>query len=85
MSPAIGPIEAEQPPKVAFVGDYLPRKCGIATFTHDLRLAVAAQHPEAECVVLAVNDLPEGYDYPPEVRFEIEEQDLASYRGRPTF
>ena len=28
--------------KIAFVADYLPRQCGIATFTHDLRQAVAS-------------------------------------------
>jgi hypothetical protein len=27
--------------KIAFLGDYLPRKCGIATFTTDLHRAVA--------------------------------------------
>ena len=31
--------------KIAFLGDYLPRKCGIATFTTDLRCAVAAEVP----------------------------------------
>jgi hypothetical protein len=31
--------------KIAFLGDYLPRKCGIATFTTDLRCAVAAEFP----------------------------------------
>ncbi len=65
--------------KIAFVGDYLPRKCGIATFTHDMYASVAGQFPEAECFVVPVNDRPEGYDYPPEVRFEIDEQDLDSY------
>ncbi len=65
--------------KIAFVGDYLPRKCGIATFTHDMRASVAARYPDAECFVVPVNDRPEGYDYPPEVRFEIEEQNLESY------
>jgi len=65
--------------KVAFLGDYLPRKCGIATFTTDLRCAVAAAFPEIQCLVVPVNDLAEGYDYPPEVRFEIAEQDLPSY------
>jgi glycosyltransferase involved in cell wall biosynthesis len=65
--------------KVAFLGDYLPRKCGIATFTSDLRCAVAAEHPEMQCPVVPVNDLAEGYDYPSEVRFEIAEQDLPSY------
>jgi glycosyltransferase involved in cell wall biosynthesis len=65
--------------KVAFLGDYLPRKCGIATFTSDLRCAVAAEFPAIQCPVVPVNDLAEGYDYPAEVRFEIAEQDLPSY------
>src|SRR5258707_1558064 len=65
--------------KIAFVGDYLPRKCGIATFTHDMHASVAGQFPDAECFVVPVNDRPEGYDYPSEVRFELEEQDLDSY------
>ena len=64
---------------VAFLGDYLPRKCGIATFTTDLRCAVAAEFPAMKCLVVPVNDLEGGYDYPPEVRFEITEQDLPSY------
>ena len=65
--------------KIAFVGDYLPRKCGIATFTHDMYASVAGRFPDAECFVVPVNDRPEGYDYPPEVRFELDEQDLDSY------
>src|SRR6266536_2593010 len=65
--------------KIAFVGDYLPRKCGIATFTHDMHASVAGRFAEAESFVVPVNDRPEGYDYPPEVRFEIEEQNLESY------
>ncbi|MBC8095298.1 MAG: glycosyltransferase [Akkermansiaceae bacterium] len=65
--------------KLAFLGDYLPRKCGIATFTSDLRCAVAAEFPALRCLVVPVNDLAGGYDYPAEVRFEIAEQDLPSY------
>jgi len=65
--------------KIAFLGDYLPRKCGIATFTTDLRCAVAAEFPAIQCPVVPVNDIEDGYDYPPEVRFEIAEQDLPSY------
>jgi len=66
--------------KIAFLGDYLPRKCGIATFTHDLRKAMAEQYPETESFVVPVNDLAEGYEYPAEVRFEFNEIDLDSYR-----
>ena len=65
--------------KIAFLGDYLPRKCGIATFTTDLRCAIATEFPTAQCLVVPVNDLVDGYNYPAEVRFEIGEQDLPSY------
>ncbi|MHC5538746.1 glycosyltransferase family 4 protein, partial [Singulisphaera rosea] len=65
--------------KIAIIGDYLPRKCGIATFTHDMYTSLAARFPETECFVVPVNDNPRGYDYPPEVRFEIDEQDLNGY------
>src|SRR5437867_7619608 len=65
--------------KIAFVGDHLPRKCGIATFTSDLLAAVAAAYPQSQCFSVSVNDIREGYQYPEVVRFEIEEQDLSSY------
>jgi glycosyltransferase involved in cell wall biosynthesis len=65
--------------KIAFVGNHLPRKCGIATFTSDLLAAVAAAHPQSQCFSVAVNDIQGGYEYPEVVRFEIEEQDLSSY------
>src|SRR5947208_1741255 len=65
--------------KIAFVGDHLPRKCGIATFTSDLLAAVAAAHPQSQCLSVSVNDIKGGYEYPGVVRFEIEEQDLPSY------
>ena len=65
--------------KIAFVGDHLPRMCGIATFTSDLLAAVATAHPQSECLSVAVNDIKGGYEYPEVVRFEIEEQDLSSY------
>ena len=65
--------------KVAFIGDYLPRKCGIAAFTSDLLAAVASGHPELQCFAVPVNDIKGGYEYQDVVRFEIEEQDLSSY------
>jgi glycosyltransferase involved in cell wall biosynthesis len=65
--------------KIAFVGDHLPRKCGIATFTSDLLAAVAAAYPQSQCLSVSVNDIKGAYEYPEVVRFEIEEQDLPSY------
>src|SRR5688572_1252178 len=71
--------------KLGFIGDYLPRKCGIATFTADLRGAVASQYKSVDCSVVPVNDIAEGYDYPPEVQFEFAQQDLDSYRQAADF
>ena len=65
--------------KIAFLADYPPRKCGIATFTTDLLTAVALERPQTECFSVSVNDIDGGYKYPAEVRFEIEEQDVSSY------
>jgi len=47
---------------------------------HDLSsAALTDEGSDTECFVVAVNDTPEGYGYPPEVRFEIAEQDLRGY------
>ena len=71
--------------KIAFLGDYLPRKCGIATFTSDLLTSVATEHPQSQCFAVPVNDIEKGYEYPGVVRFEIEEQDLSSYQRAADF
>lgn len=67
--------------KIAFISDYPPRKCGIATFTQDLSNALHSQYPHSETVIISVNDIPEGYNYPPEVRFEIQHNDISTYRN----
>src|SRR6266478_8545222 len=71
--------------QIAFLGDHLPRQCGIATFTSDICDAIAAEFPQCQCVVGAVNDRPEGYDYPARIRFEIDEKELDSYRRAADF
>src|SRR5437016_3187902 len=70
---------------IAFLGDYVPRRCGIATFTADICEAIAAEYPQTHCMVGSVNDRAEGYDYPSRVRFEIAEQELDSYRRAAEF
>ena len=66
--------------RIAILGNHLPRRCGIATFTTDLRGAIAAEFSNADCFVVAMNDAGKRYAYPPRVRFEVEESDIASYR-----
>ncbi len=71
--------------RIAFVGNYLPRQCGIATFTTDICEAVALAYPATTCIALPVNDREEGYAYPPRVRFELSEKDVHSYQRAADF
>ena len=70
---------------VALLGNHLPRQCGIATFTTDLSAAISAEFPALGCFVVAMNDAGIRHAYPPMVRFEIEENDVASYRRAVDF
>jgi glycosyltransferase involved in cell wall biosynthesis len=70
---------------IAVLGNHLPRRCGIATFTTHLTQALADARPDADCFVLAMNDAGRQHAYPPCVRFEIAENDLASYRRAADF
>lgn len=71
--------------RIAILGNHLPRQCGIATFTTDLGDALVREHPELDCVVVAVNDVGRRHAYPERVRFEITEADLVSYRRAADF
>lgn len=71
--------------RIAFIGNYLPRQCGIATFTTDLCEAIAGEYCDTTCMALPVNDVEEGYDYPARVRFELAEKDIESYRRAADF
>jgi glycosyltransferase involved in cell wall biosynthesis len=73
------------PERIAFLGDYPPRLCGIATFTADLCEAIAAAAPESLCYAGAVNDRAGPYAYPSRVRFELDEKEIDSYRRAADF
>ena len=68
-------------PSVVMLGTYPPRECGIATFTQDTVLSLR-QWPTLirEVTVCAVNDWPPSYRYGPDVRYAIDDSQLASYR-----
>ncbi len=71
--------------KIAFVGNYVPRRCGIATFTTDICESVAREVPEVTCLAAAMNDTPDGYPYPERVAFEVAQNDLEQYRQLADF
>jgi glycosyltransferase involved in cell wall biosynthesis len=63
--------------KVLFIGTYVPKECGIATFTHDLLNSV--RNENVKCEVIAVNDPDETYNYPEVVVFQIDRDKLRDY------
>ena len=73
------------PTRIAFIGNYLPRECGIATFTTDLCTALASEYGEGRLFAIPVNDPDSSYEYPQQVRLEIEQEDLSSYERAADF
>ncbi len=71
--------------RIAFIGNYSPRQCGIATFTTDLCESIAEEYKGTACIALPVNDTEAGYEYPSRVRFELTEKDIESYRRAADF
>src|ERR1700691_2447544 len=73
------------PSRIAVIGNYLPRQCGIATFTTDLCAAIAAEYGTARLLALPVNDTEPGYDYPARVRWSLAQDDLKTYQEAADF
>src|ERR1700674_4793144 len=77
--------KASLPSRIAVIGNYLPRQCGIATFTTDLCAAISAEYGTARLLALPVNDTEEGYDYPARARWSLAQDDLTSYQEAAEF
>ncbi len=73
------------PSRIAVIGNYLPRHCGIATFTTDLCSAISAECGTARLLALPVNDTEQGYDYPSRVRWSLAQDDVRSYEEAADF
>ncbi len=72
--------KASLPSRIAVIGNYLPRHCGIATFITDLCAAILTECGSARLLALPVNDTEEGYDYPDRVRRSLAQDDVKSYQ-----
>ncbi|MFO7939697.1 MAG: glycosyltransferase family 4 protein [Bacteroidales bacterium] len=76
--------------KIAYIGTYVPRMCGIATFTQNLFYAMMPtmgtsdlKNPvnknRVEGFVVALDDPEQTYAYPPEVKMSIRQEHLRDY------
>ena len=71
--------------RVTFIGNHLPRQCGIATFTTDLANAMSIAQPQVEFMAVPVTDNDHGYDYPKRVLFDVPQEDRAAYASAARF
>ena len=71
--------------RVAFLGNSLPRRCGIATFTTDLQQAVAATGATSNTAIVAMTDDDRDYDYPAVVRIQVHEKNIEEYERAARF
>ena len=78
-------VNLSLPSRIAIIGNYLPRQCGIATFTTDLCDAVSTEFGTERLFALPVNDPESEYQYPERVRFELTEEELPSYARAAEF
>jgi len=85
VAPARPNSAAGLPSRIAVVGNYLPRQCGIATFTTDLCEAISTEYGSARLFAVPVNDTESGYAYPARVRLALQQDDLASYEQAADF
>jgi glycosyltransferase involved in cell wall biosynthesis len=72
-------VGGEKIGRIALIGNFLPRKCGLATFTTDVYTAMRARFPDTAVDVYAMDDHPGRYAYPPEVTGSIPQDDLSAY------
>lgn len=75
----IGKVIKRKPVKVIYVSTYIPRKCGIATYTKDLTNDINKLNPYALAEIMAVNRPGDNLSYPWEVKLKINQNDLGSY------
>ncbi|MFA6423495.1 MAG: glycosyltransferase family 4 protein [Patescibacteria group bacterium] len=71
--------ELERKVRVIYVGSYIPRECGIATFTKDLTNAINMLNPENLAEIIALNEPLASRKYPWEVKYHIDQKDKKSY------
>jgi glycosyltransferase involved in cell wall biosynthesis len=71
--------------RIAVIGNSLPRRCGIATFTTDLQRAIANSRPGLQTCIVAMTDHDKTYDYPVSVALQIKDDSIEEYARAAAF
>jgi glycosyltransferase involved in cell wall biosynthesis len=71
--------------RIAVIGNSLPRRCGIATFTTDLQQAISTSRPNLDTCIVAMTDHGQTYEYPAAVAFEVKDDNIDAYARAADF
>jgi hypothetical protein len=71
--------------RIAVIGNSLPRRCGIATFTTDLQHAISDSRPNLVTSIVAMTDHGQTYDYPASVALQIRDDSIEAYARAAAF
>ncbi len=71
--------QKQQPVKAIYIASYIPRKCGIATFTKDLTTAINNLNPYALAEIVAINDRDQNHPFPWEVKLRMGQHTASDY------
>lgn len=77
--------EKERKVRVIYIGSYIPRECGIATFTKDLTTSINVLNPHCLAEIVAVNPPDRTYDYPWEVKYRFDQEGYDSYKNASSY
>jgi glycosyltransferase involved in cell wall biosynthesis len=71
--------------RIAVIGNSLPRRCGIATFTTDLQQAISTSRPNVDTCIVAMTDHGQVYEYPAAVALQIKDGNIDEYARAADF
>ena len=71
--------------RIAIIGNSLPRRCGIATFTTDLQQAISTSRTNIDTCIVAMTDHGQAYAYPAAVALQIKDGNIDEYARAADF
>lgn len=71
--------------KIVHFSSFLPKRCGIATYTQALIKTIENNSSKIKNEVIAIDDIKDGYKYPSIVKYHFWDKDIKKYKKAAEF